>query len=196
MKKQVTILMVGSFLLMVLMPVAAYVALVSFKTEPAKQTTEKPPEVLERKLAFTNDPDRILALATSSEGKGDWKEAAKLYSLLSHNVSNYDNRKGYAEYRIALCYYNLQDYARAKDQLEYALNNFPDMPQVDSALFLMAKIYCKVGDFAKAEKTYNTIIRMFSFRADEAKILKAKLPQNLRGTQQQIPQQAPQPSTP
>ena len=67
---------------------------------------------------------------------------------------------------------------RPRTNLEYALNHFPDMPSLDNALFLMAQIYTKVGDFDKADKTYNTIIRMFSFRAEEAKNLKAQLPQN------------------
>jgi tetratricopeptide (TPR) repeat protein len=146
----------------------------------------------QRKLAFSGDPDRNIEKAQEAEGKGDWASALYYYRYLSESLPDKDLRKGWATYKEALCLYNQGSFEAAKTDSEYALNHFPDMPSVDNALFLMAQIYTKLGDFDEADKTYNTIIRMFAFRADEAKNLKAQLPQNQTNKGQN---QGPQPRT-
>jgi len=137
-------------------------------------------KTLKRKLAYTSDPRQLLEKARESEGRADWEGALAWYNILVNNLRDDDPRKGLVYHRRAFCYYQLEDYPRARVSMEYGLNHFRDLPQVDSALFLMAQIYSKLGDFELADKTYNTIIKMFPHRAEEAKNLQSQLPQNLK----------------
>ena len=168
--------------------------LLAYKNKPGHGKTQagQASQTLQRKLAFSGDPDRNIENAQAAEGRGDWDSALYYYRYLSQSLPDKDMRKGWATYKEALCLYNKGSFEAAQINLEYALNHFPDMPSVDNALFLMAQIYTKLGDFDKADKTYNTIIRMFDFRADEAKSLKAQLPQNQTNKGQN---QGPQPRT-
>jgi len=138
---------------------------------------------LERKLAFTGDPDRNMERALSAEGRGDLEGALYYYKWLGKSLPEKDPRKGWAIYKEASCYYEMGNYLLAQQTLEYALNHYPGMAQVDSALFLMARIYIKLGNFDYADKTYDTLIRMFPNRAEEARQKKAQLPQNLNKVQ-------------
>lgn len=141
-----------------------------------KETLRQEIKGLKRKLAFSSDPDRNLAKAQAAESKSDWKNALFYYNFLSANLPVEDPRKGYAYFKKAECYYNLDDLARARTTLEFALNHYPDMSQADRALFLMAQIYIKAEEYDNANRTYNTIIRIFPYRAEEAKNLQAQLP--------------------
>ena len=131
---------------------------------------------VQRKLAYTSDPTRLMDRAINAETKGEFKEAIIWYDLARLNLNDTDPRKGVVYRRKAYCYYNLGDYPRARKTLEYGLNHYRNMPDLDDALFLMAKIYEKMGDFELARKTYNTIIRMFPPRQEEAKKLQSQLP--------------------
>jgi len=131
---------------------------------------------IQRKLAYTSDPARLLKKAEDAETKGEFREAIIWYDLARLNLNERDPRKGFAYYRKANCYYNMADYPKARETLEYALNHYRSMPELDNALFLIAKIYEKMGDFELARKTYNTIIRMFPPREEEAKKLQSQLP--------------------
>jgi len=153
--------------------------------EPAQPGLPGQIKNIKRKLAWTSDPDRNLRKAETAEARGDWKGALYYYNYLAKTLPMEDPRKGYASYKEALCYYNLGDYVRARRSLEFALNLFPDMPQIDRALFLMAQIYTKFGDFTLADKTYNTIIRMFPSAAQEAKEKQQQLPQQSREQKQE-----------
>lgn len=144
---------------------------------PGKKITRK---TLQRKLAYSSDPSRLLEKAREAEARYDYKTALEWYNILLKNLREDDLRRGTVYYRRAFCYYQLEDYVRAKNTMEYGLNHYPDMLELDDALFLMAKIYTRLGDFEPADKTYNTIIRLFPQRADEARQAQSQLPQNLR----------------
>ncbi len=131
---------------------------------------------IKRKLAYTSDPKRLLKKAGEAEGRGDWGEALTWYNLLTTNLGEQDPRKGFVYYRKAYCLFQLGDYPKARTAMEYGLNHCRDMPQLDDALFLMARIYSKIGDFDLTNKTYNTIIKMFPARSEEAKKLQSQLP--------------------
>jgi|GEM_PF-3097160 tetratricopeptide (TPR) repeat protein len=132
---------------------------------------------IKRKLAYTSDPVQLMQKASDAEALKDWKQALQWYYILLQNLSDTDPRKGMAYHRRAFCFYQLGQYEQAKNTLEFGLNNFPDMPDLDEALFLMAKIYTNLKQYELAYKTYNTIIRMFPARAEEAKQLQSQLPE-------------------
>jgi TolA-binding protein len=158
----------------------------SFKEEVRK---------LQRKLAFnSSDPDRNFTKAKNAEGRSDWEDALYYYKFLAGSLPENDPRKGYSYYKEAQCYYNLNDFGRARRSLEFSLNHYPDSPQTDSALFLMAQIYLKFGEFTNAYKTYGAIMRIFPYRADEAKKLQDQLPEvtkKLQEEQKKAPGVAP-----
>lgn len=156
-----------------------------YRAKKRREQFKKEVSQLKRKLAFSSDPDRNLARAEKSEAKSDWKNALYYYDFLANNLPPTDPRKGYAFYKKALCYYNLNDIPRAKSSVEYALNHFPDMSQTDQALFLIAKIYINLEQYGNADKTYQTIIRIFPHRAEEAKKMRAMLPGDAVKAQQE-----------
>jgi len=139
------------------------------------RTKPKTQEV-KSKLAFTTDPDKLREQALKAEAMSNWESALSWYNLLFMNLAQSDSTRGWVAYRQAFCYYNLGVLLQAKERLEYALNNYPNMPEVDNALFLIAQIYAKIGEFENAYKTYNTIIRLFPNRAEEAKAKQSQLP--------------------
>jgi len=147
------------------------------KSKRQKESLKNEIKKLHRKLAFTSDPERNMRRAQEAEGKADWGNALYYYRYLAESLQETDPRKGFSYYKEAQCYFNLNDYSRARRTLEYALNHYPDMSQTDNALFLMAQIYIKVGEFTNAYKTYNTIIRLYPYRAEEAKQLQQQLPE-------------------
>jgi len=163
------------------------------KPAPSKSQAELQKQIgkLERKLAFTGDPDRNMEKAQAAEGRADWEGALYYYKWLGNSLPERDPRKGWAIYKEAFCYYNMGNYQLAQQTLEFALNHYPEMAQVDSALFLMAQIYSKLGNFDYADKTYDTLIRMFPNRGEEAGQKKAQLPQNLQKPRPQQPVPAP-----
>jgi len=132
---------------------------------------------IRRKLAFTGDPEKNMELAQKYEAEGDFDRALYHYQFLAKSLPERDMRKGWASYKEAFCYYQKGNYPLAKLTLEYALNKDPEMPSIEDALFLMAEIYARLREFDKADKTYNTIIRLFAHRAAEAKALQKLLPQ-------------------
>jgi len=165
--------------------VFVFLAAKDLKTKRQKESLKNEIKKLHRKLAFTNDPDRNMRKAQEAEGKADWKNALYYYRFLAESLHDTDPRKGFAYYKEAQCYYNLNDYGRARLTLEYGLNHYPDMSQADKALFLMAQIYIKSGEFTNAYKTYNAIIRLFPYRAEEAKQLQQQLPEVTKKLQEE-----------
>jgi len=115
----------------------------------------------------------------------NWNNALFYYNFLAGSLPQVDPRKGYSYYKEALCYYNLNDFPRARTTLEFALNHYPDMSAADNALFLMDQVYIKFGEFENADKTYNTIIRVFPYRAEEAKKLQRQWPEAVLNARQE-----------
>jgi len=150
-------------------------------TKPVAQPKTQEPD---RKLAFTIDPDKLRERALEAEALANWESALRWYNLLFINLAQSDSTRGWVAYRQALCYYNLGVLLQAKERLEYGLNNYPNMPEVDNALFLIAQIYAKIGEFENAYKTYDTIIRLFPNRAEEAKAKQSQLPSSVQKPQQ------------
>jgi len=165
--------------------VFVFLAAKDLKSKHRKDSLKNEIRNLQRKLAFTNDPDRNLRKAQEAEGKSDWQNALFYYRFLAESLHETDPRKGFAYYKEAQSYYNLNDYGRARRTLEFALNHYPDMSQTDKALFLMAQIYIKFGEFTNAYKTYNTIIRLYPYRAEEAKQLQQQLPEVTKKLQEE-----------
>ncbi len=174
-----------------------YLAVPRFLPSKNPAANKASTQVLQRKLAYTSDPGALMKRAAQAESKGDWKGALDWYKIVIGSMNDTDPRKGYAYYRKAYCSFQLQDYEQAQKSLEYGLNNFPQMSNMDDALFLMAQIYVKQGNFDYAYKTYNTIIKMFPRRADEARKLQSQLPpqpQTATPPQPQNPSPTPGPS--
>ena len=170
---------ISAFLFCVLVGGGIFWAL---RNPPSSQPPPAKKRPLKRKLAFTTDPKEAIERGNQAERKGRWEEAISWYRLASNNLPQGYSLRGYVRYRQAYCRYQLGEYLKAKKILEWALNHYPNMPNLDNALFLMAQIYTKLGDFEKAYKTYNTIIRMFPQRKKEAQKKQSALPYSPKST--------------
>ena len=166
---------ISAFLFCLLVGGGVYFLLPPSPPLPPKSTPAKK-KIIKPKLAFTTDPKEAMERGEQAEKEGKWEEAISWYRLAGNNLPRGHFLRGYVRYRQAYCRYQLGEYLTAKNILEWALNHYPNMPHLDDALFLMAQIYTKLGDFEKAYKTYNTIIRMFPPRKKEAKERQSNLP--------------------
>ena len=167
---------VVAFLLTLAIGISGVIFLSHQKPRTKKAPIKELSEISGRKIAYISDPDYLIREAEKAEKKGDWQEALMWYRLATYNLAKGDAIRGYVQYRKAYCRYQLGDYVGALGVLEWTLNHYQAFPHLDDALFLMAQLYTKVGDFEKAYKTYNTIIRIFPSRAEEAKSKQKNLP--------------------
>ncbi|GAB6090332.1 cyclic nucleotide-binding domain-containing protein [Spirochaeta dissipatitropha] len=97
--------------------------------------------------------------ALSIFGRGDYKEALAVFDDLSQQDSD-SEYKSSSLIEVGRCYYYLKDYTEAVKHLSRIAQQMPNLPEMEKALFYIARSYAALGNTDKAKAFFDRILTL------------------------------------
>lgn len=124
-----------------------------------------------RKVQAEETPDeKVLYAALSSMSQGDFKTAMETLQGLQH--SSKPEMVARAGFELGRCVFGLKQYEAAIKHFGNLVKQYPELPEMADALFIVGQSYEKLGDKAKASSVYGRILQLPKLDEDVRKKVK------------------------